>query len=549
MNATIGKTENNGYDFVEGALEHYRKQLVSSFKTRIVCVSVAFFCIVLLDHVFGITVPGEVLTVLISWLALILFYLAVLARKTVFSDKALNDIHLSYYVPGVLLSTSLVHYLGGAEWIAFAMYFFDLMYSNMLMKKARGFFVTAWILTCYFFLLYAEYNAIIPHHRIIPINEASYDNLNYILTTNVIIVGAIFVLVTFVMGFFSKMRDQRELDLMVAKTRVDLKTRQLEELSDTLRTRVEENDFLRSKAAEYIAEKEAQISSVKSDLEQQIENLRKTQRAMRFMIDDLNELSQELKKVKDHLEEKVKQRTEELLNISSKLHRSERLAFMGKLAGSVTHELRNPMAVIRNAAYFLEAQKGKHNEEKLTEYIGIIGREIRVIDSIIEDIMGFARTDPTELDKVDLREVVDETITSLNIPDLVLVEKELEDVPRVMANSKQLVHAISNIANNAIVAMKGNGSLVFRVLRKEDRVCVEISDTGGGIPDEYRDYIFEPLYSTRPKGTGLGLSIAKMMVEGQKGTIDFTSRKGVGTTFTISMPVKRQDGPSPLKSV
>ena len=164
---------------------------------------------------------------------------------------------------------------------------------------------------------------------------------------------------------------------------------------------------------------------------------------------------------------------------------------------------------------------------------------INNMNAIISDVMGFAKADPVKLEKRDTRKIVEEAIGFVNLPELIRIKKEFMDVPEVMVDAKKLVHAIANITNNAIVAMKGNGQIVFRVSEKEGRIRIEISDTGGGIPEKFQDLIFEPLYSTRPKGTGLGLSIAKMMVEGQNGKISLSSREGVGTTFTISIPISQ----------
>jgi nitrogen-specific signal transduction histidine kinase len=517
--------------------EYKRKLIVASFRARVLSVSMAFLCATLLDRVLKVAVPPEIVTVLFAWLLISLAYLWIFRSKVFLSERVIDNIHFSYYFPGILLSTSLVHYMGGAEWIAFAIYFFDMIHANMLLKRPRARMVTAGVLLCYFTLITLEYAGIMPHHRLIPMFESSYDNLKYVLSTNVLIVGMIFLLITYVTGLFAKIRQDREMDLMMAKEKVEIKAKHLEELSNLLKSREAENELMKSRSSEYIREKEMELNAVKKDMKEQIDTLRKTQKTMRFMIEDLNDMARELKVIKDNLEEKVRERTEELMGISGKLHRSEKLAFLGKLAGSITHELRNPMAVIKNAAYFLETIPKDHDDKKTEEYTGIIKKGIDDMNAIISDVMGFAKTDPIKLEKRDIRKIVEEVIDLVNPPKLIRIKKEFMDVPEVMVDAKKLVHAMANITNNAIVAMKGNGQLVFRVLEKEESVCIEISDTGGGIPEKFRDLIFEPLYSTRPKGTGLGLSIAKMMVEGQNGKISLSSRKGAGTTFTISIPI------------
>ncbi|MFA6636903.1 MAG: ATP-binding protein [Candidatus Omnitrophota bacterium] len=517
--------------------EYKRKLIVASFRARVLSVFMAFLCAALLDKVLKVSVPPQIVTVLFAWLAISLAYLWIFRSKEFSNERVVDNIHFSYYFPGILLSTFLVHYMGGGEWIAFAIYFFDMIHANMLFKRPRARIVTVGVLFCYFTLISLEYAGILPHYRLIPMFESSYNNFRYVLSTNVLIVGMIFLLITYVTGLFAKIRQDREMDLLMEKEKVEIKAKQLEELSNLLRSREVENELIKSRSSEYIKKKEIELDSVKKDMEEQIDTLRKTQKTMRLMIEDLNDMARELKMTKDSLEEKVRERTEELMEISGKLHRSEKLAFLGKLAGSVTHELRNPMAVIKNAAYFLKTRPKDHGDKKLDEYAGIIGKGIDDMNAIISDVMGFAKADPVKLEKRDMREIVEEAIDCVNFPELIKIKKEFMNVPEVMADAKKLVHAIANITNNAIVAMNGNGQMVFRVFEKEGSVRVEISDTGGGIPEKFQDLIFEPLYSTRPKGTGLGLPIAKMMVEGQNGKISLLSREGVGTTFTISIPI------------
>jgi signal transduction histidine kinase len=366
--------------------------------------------------------------------------------------------------------------------------------------------------------------------------EAAYNNFIYIVITNIIVVGLIFVMLSYVVGLFSNLKLRREKDLIVARGRLELRSSQIKGLSDRLKVLSEENDMLRSRAEKYVREKEKSLDLVRSGLEEKLEIQSKTHRAMRLMIDDLNEMSGELKKVKAGLEDKVKKRAEELMEITERLHRNEKLAFIGQLAGSVTHELRNPLGVIRNAVYFLETKFSAGPEDKLTEYLSMIKKEVGIMDRIVSDIMGFAGTKPETLIKTDPGTVVESAVSQLNAPELISIVKDIEKVPFIMADPEQLTHAIVNMINNSIVAMNGNGEIVIRVREKDGYVIMEVSDTGVGIPEEHRKFVFEPLYSTRPKGTGLGLAIAKMMVEGQRGSIDFTSREGEGTTFTIKMP-------------
>lgn len=340
-------------------------------------------------------------------------------------------------------------------------------------------------------------------------------------------------------GLFSRLKQERESRLIRSRNRYRAKADQLEKMAKRLRKQVAENTYIKRATMGYIEKKEFELEQVRKDLEQQIEKLRKTQKAMVFMIEDLNEMSGQLKDSRDNLETKVRERTDELLSISRKLHRSERLAFLGKLAGSVTHELRNPLAVLKNAAYYLDKKKGGISPEKADKYIEIIKKEINTIDSIIDDIMGFAKTKGPELEKADLNDIVENAVSTINIPEMVTLRKDFSELPEIEVDSNQVLHAVMNISNNAIMAMKGNGELTFSTWVSGPEVCLSIKDNGPGIPPDQRDLIFEPLYSSKPKGTGLGLPIARMMVENQEGKIEFTSELGQGTEFIIYIPVKR----------
>jgi signal transduction histidine kinase len=535
----IKNTRDNKAAWVNESGEHHRRLLTTSFEVRMLSIIFALICAIILRDLVKVNISPQIIYFFWAWLVTSSVYLFVFKTRRVFRKKVLNNIHFSYYFIGVIYSTFIVHYLGGAEWIAFFVYLFDLIYANALLDRKRGASVTAFVFVCYFGLVLMEYAGFIPHHRVIPLYQSVYNNYRYVLSTSVIIVGMTYFLISYSTGLFFKMHDERERVLIDSKNRFAVKSRQLERSGAFLRRQVEENERLKKTTMDYIKKKELELNSTRKDLEDQIDKMRKTQRSMYFMIEDLNNMSRELKSSRDHLEEKVRERTDELMAISSKLHRSERLAFLGKLAGSITHELKNPLAVLKNAAYIMDG-KIKPLDDKARKYMEIMKKEIDIIDGIIEDIMAFARTKVLDLKEEDLKSVVENAINLLDIPAMVELRKDFGKMPPVMVDGKQLSHAIINIANNAIVAMNGNGVLTFRILKNDRYAVIEICDTGPGIPRDQRELIFEPLYSSKPKGTGLGLPIAKMMVESQDGKIDFVTQAGEGTTFRIWLPLREK---------
>ena len=356
-----------------------------------------------------------------------------------------------------------------------------------------------------------------------------------------IVVTSFLLLLAFVTGLFSQLKEDREKNILDSKSRFKTKAEQLEKMAIALKKKVSENAYIRRAALGYVEKKEFELRVIRKDLEEQIEKQRRTQKSMLFMIEDLNEMSNQLKDSKDHLEDKVRERTDELLHISKRLHRSERLAFLGRLAGSVTHELRDPLAVMKNSIEYMDMKiKSGQGDGNIQKYIDLLKKQVSTINRIIDDIMGFAKTQPADLVSVNLAEVLKDILKGITIPQMIKLKKEFESVPKMMVDKNQLRHTVTNVTNNAIIAMKGSGELTVRIKNEEKGACIEIEDDGPGIPPDERELIFEPLYSSKPKGTGLGLPIARMMIENQGGRLDFETEVGKGTVFKIHLPIREE---------
>lgn len=381
--------------------------------------------------------------------------------------------------------------MGGAEGITFFLYFIEIIYANVLMRRLKGALITVFVSICYCSLLMMQNKGIIPQQNIFFLNSVPHERSGSIFFINGVFVGTLFFLMAYSVGLFAKMKTDREKRLIESTNRYETKSRQLEKTTRILRKKIAENKY---------------------------------------------SMSEQLKESRDHLEDKVRERTDELLSISGKLHRSERLAFLGKLSGSVTHELRNPLAVLKNTAYCIRKKIQGKTDEKGLKYIDIMEKEITRIDSIIDDIMGFARTQALLLEETDVKDLMTSAVDAVDVPEMVEIKEEFREVPVINVDRDQVKHAIMNIVNNAIIAMNGNGTLTIRAFKKDEYVCMEIEDTGPGITPDQRALVFEPLFSSKPKGTGLGLPIAKMMVENQDGYMDFESRLGEGTVFKIFLP-------------
>jgi PAS domain S-box-containing protein len=252
----------------------------------------------------------------------------------------------------------------------------------------------------------------------------------------------------------------------------------------------------------------------------------------------------ERKKYSETLEEMVAERTKELKVAQEQLVKKEKLAVLGKLAGGVGHELRNPLGAIKNAAYFLNMVL-ENPEPDVKETLEIMTREVARSEDILSSLLDFARPTVLTLRKVSMNDVLAEAVTRNPIPENIKLTRTPDDtLPDIMADPDKLLQVFTNLITNACQAMSAGGSLTIQsALSGKDRVSVSVTDTGTGITEEHMKRLFEPLFSTKAKGIGLGLVVTKAIVEAHQGSIDVRSEPGKGTTFTVTLPVGIKGGP------
>jgi len=272
-----------------------------------------------------------------------------------------------------------------------------------------------------------------------------------------------------------------------------------------------------------------------------------------------------LKEYSERLAELVEERTQELRDAQEQMLRREKLAVLGQLAGGVGHDLRNPLGVISNAVYFL---KMVHTgaDETTREYLDIIKAEVMNAETIVSDLMDFARTREPAIEQTSIPVLIADLLAQYPPPENVKVDTELPaDLPPVFVDPQQVKRALVNLVTNAYQAMPEGGRLMIHASEGEGigrhgdtgtgrprddlpippSPClrVSISDTGSGIPPENVTRLFEPLFTTKSKGVGLGLATARSLVEANGGMIEVESKMGKGSTFTVQLPSrgKRKD--------
>ncbi|MDI6852262.1 MAG: ATP-binding protein [Deltaproteobacteria bacterium] len=227
--------------------------------------------------------------------------------------------------------------------------------------------------------------------------------------------------------------------------------------------------------------------------------------------------------------------------LQEKLLQSERLAALGQMAAHITHEVKNPLMVVGGMAR--QVLKGlADDQQKNAAKLKIIIEEIGRLEDFLAEVGSFAKLSETSKGFINPNTVIQDLAVklepSLNERNIKLLLKLDTKLPQIQFAPLQLSQVLLNIAKNGIEAMPAGGSLTFVSGCRNDRVFVQINDTGEGIPFDIMAKIFQPFYSTKPKGSGLGLSISKTIIEAHQGEIKIESEAGKGTSVTIFLKAR-----------
>jgi two-component system NtrC family sensor kinase len=224
---------------------------------------------------------------------------------------------------------------------------------------------------------------------------------------------------------------------------------------------------------------------------------------------------------------------------------TDKLADMGTLLAGVAHELNNPLTVVTGYSMILRQALG---DGPLGERVDKIAVAAERCVRIVRNFLALARQYPPERQRVRLNQIVREAVELLAYPlrvDTVEIQLDLaDDLPALWADPHQLHQVVVNLITNAHHAMHGTTdarrlSIRTRSASGGSRLCLEVADTGPGIPPDVLERIFEPFFTTKPlgQGTGLGLPLCQGIVEGHGGTMHVESKPGEGATFLIELPV------------
>ena len=250
-------------------------------------------------------------------------------------------------------------------------------------------------------------------------------------------------------------------------------------------------------------------------------------------------VEEEIYRLNQSLEAEVIKRTKALLEAQEELVRKEKLSMLGQVAGSVGHELRNPLGVMSNAVYFLQMVLSDADETVL-EYLEIIKNEIAAADRIVGDLLDSVRTKPPQRNIVYIAPLLEQTLRKCTIPPSVTIKLDLpESLPSLYVDAMQIQQVFRNLISNGIEAMPEGGSLEIwaQVGKKAETVTINVRDHGIGMSQEQLGRLFQPLFTTKARGIGLGLVVVRNLTQANEGCVHVKSEWGVGSTFAVTLPV------------
>lgn len=225
--------------------------------------------------------------------------------------------------------------------------------------------------------------------------------------------------------------------------------------------------------------------------------------------------------------------------------RTAQLHAAGRLAAEFAHQIKNPLAIINNAAYALQRCFGQNPAANTS--LELIQEEVEKADRIITQVMGYAELSEGRVEKVNVHEAIERAVARVFPPGLetgIRVRVELQEpLPVLVMQPRHLDDILTNLLQNARDVLNGDGQvLVSARCPTETTLEVSVADNGPGIPADKLERIFEPYFTMRPKGTGLGLAIVKHNTELYGGRVRVESALGKGARFTVTFPIRTTEG-------
>jgi two-component system, NtrC family, sensor histidine kinase HydH len=236
-----------------------------------------------------------------------------------------------------------------------------------------------------------------------------------------------------------------------------------------------------------------------------------------------------------------------LRQLQEEARRAERLAALGQLSAGLAHEIRNPLGVMKGSAEILK-QKLSSSDQLAKELSGYIYTEVNRVSALVGRFLDFARPSQLNLKSEDVPGIMEQSLKTIAeqgaTKGVNIVREYAPLLPKARIDSELCEQAFTNLLFNACDAMGESGRLTIRINGVNDRagatqdVAVEIADSGPGVPEELKEQIFNPFFTTKKTGVGLGLAIVSKIIDAHGGTLKLVSSAGHGACFRVTLPVE-----------
>jgi two-component system sensor histidine kinase HydH len=239
----------------------------------------------------------------------------------------------------------------------------------------------------------------------------------------------------------------------------------------------------------------------------------------------------------------IQKRAMERLRLKERLSKAERLSALGEMAAGISHEIRNPLGIIRSSAELLKKKVTKFDPSNTIP--DIIVEEANRLNNIITGFINFASPRSPVLSPCRIEEVIEKNITFLSMQieenGYAINRNYQNSLPEIQADANMLYQSFLNIFINAMQAMPAGGTIDVGISADDHIVTINVDDQGQGIDDRVLEKIWDPFFTTKEMGTGLGLGIVKNIIESHGGSIQILNREEGGARVTVELPVERPE--------
>jgi nitrogen fixation/metabolism regulation signal transduction histidine kinase len=235
---------------------------------------------------------------------------------------------------------------------------------------------------------------------------------------------------------------------------------------------------------------------------------------------------------------------EELAVAAEQLALSERESAWRDMAKQVAHEIKNPLTPMKLSVQHMLRTFDRHDpnvEEKLQKVVQSLIEQIDALTAIANEFSNFAKMPMPKMEVIELSEVIKNVLSVFEQEENCTFRLEVISECPVLADRDQMVRVFNNLIKNAIQAIPSERKGIIEVILKQqdDQLNITVKDNGKGIPEEMKNKLFVPYFTTKSTGSGIGLAVVKKILENHNGTIRFSSEVNVGTTFTLMLPATK----------